>query len=120
MILFLGVAQMGRISCALPRMTDVRVRIRFPVGFTEPRVFEATVTDDNRWTVHIDNRERASELTREFRQAAYRGERRIATYAPEPAYRWADVVAALFVGSEVLTSRELISDVEADGTERVY
>ena len=92
-------------------MTDVRVRIRFPVGFTEPRVFEATVTDDNRWTVHIDNRERASE---------YRGERRIATYAPEPAYRWADVVVALFVGSEVLTSRELISDVEADGTERVY
>ena len=49
-----------------------------------------------------------------------RGERRIATYAPEPAYRWADVVAALFVGSEVLTSRDRISDVEADGTERVY
>ena len=120
MILFLGVAQMGRISCALPRMTDVRVRIRFPAGFAEPRVFEATVTDDNRWTVHIDNRERASELTREFRQAAYRGKSRVATYAPEPAYRWADVVAALFFGSEVLTSRELINETEADGSERVY
>ena len=101
-------------------MADVRVRIRFPAGFTEPRVFEAKVTDDNRWTVHIDDQTRASELAREFRAAARRGEHRSATYAPEPAYRWADVVVALFVGSEVLTSRELISDVEADGTERVY
>ena len=110
MILFLGVAQMGRISCALPRMTDVRVRIRFPVGFTEPRVFEATVTDDNRWTVHIDDRSRAQELAQGFRDAARRGEHRSAAYAPEPAYRWADVVVALFVGSEVLTSRDRISD----------
>ena len=47
-------------------MTDVRVRIRFPVGFTEPRVFEATVTDDNRWTVHIDDRSRAQELAQGF------------------------------------------------------
>ena len=101
-------------------MADVRVRIRFPAGFTEPRVFEATVNDDNRWTVHIDDQERASELAREFRQAARRGESRVATYAPEPAYRWADVVVALFFGSEMLTSRELINETEEDGTAYVY
>ena len=101
-------------------MTDVRVRIRFPVGFTEPRVFEATVTDDNRWTVHIDDRSRAQELAQGFRDAARRGEHRSAAYAPEPSFRWADVVTELFVGSEVLSARDRISDVEADGTERVY
>lgn len=84
-----------------------------------PRDFEATVTDDNGWAVHVPDEEAAENTAGYLSDLAELYAPEVQDYLPDRGRLWAEAILIAFPSSEILTERELVQD-EDDGDGRVY
>ena len=95
-----------------------RVHVRMPGTESEPRDFNASVTDDNGWRVHL-NAKRADATAQYLGALAELYVDDVTDYLPDRGRLWAEAILIAFPRSEIVAAPAPVSDND-DGDLRVY